>query len=26
VSIEGGDQPVAIVLGSLLQRAREEAE
>src|SRR4029453_3998208 len=23
VSIEGGDQPVAIVLGSLLQRARE---
>jgi hypothetical protein len=26
VSIEGGDQPVAIILGSLLQRAREEAE
>jgi hypothetical protein len=26
VSIEGGEQPVAIVLGSLLQRAREEAE
>ena len=26
VSIEGGDQPVAIILGSLLQRAREEVE
>jgi hypothetical protein len=26
VSIEGGDQPAAIILGSLLQRAREETE
>jgi hypothetical protein len=25
MSIEGGDQPVAIILGSLLQRARESA-